>query len=350
MIFLKSPPQEGRIHWVEMVRGIGMFCIVFGHAIRGVGLAGKMVFAFHVPLFFFLSGYLFRDGASLWKDVICKRGKKLLVPYIVFGMLSILIYQLLGRLAADILGKDFYTFRESIAWLLYGFCKANAPLWFLPCLFLTNIILWICVKLYRSICSRGNGIRIICIVAPMILSTLFAGFYFRAFSFRWPWSLNTALCLFVFTWAGYALKEVNLSFFKKRWMIVPATVILAMGLFLALFVNDQVTYTDPYYGQLSVFYPAAAGIILGICWICLILDRCQVLEWIGQNTMPILLMHKFPLLFFQCVCPGVKSWLVSQPLIWGILVSILSIVMCRIADDVLRNLIPSAWNAFAKRS
>ena len=56
-----------RIRWIDAARGLAMCMIVFGHAIPG-GMVKQFFYSFHVPVFFFLSGLLFRGGRekSFW--------------------------------------------------------------------------------------------------------------------------------------------------------------------------------------------------------------------------------------------------------------------------------------------
>lgn len=44
---------------IDIAKGIGMICLVLGHLFIIGSDSFKMIFAFHMPLFFFLSGYLF---------------------------------------------------------------------------------------------------------------------------------------------------------------------------------------------------------------------------------------------------------------------------------------------------
>ncbi len=45
-----------RIEWVDIARGIGIILVILGHI--GIGKVGKFIYSFHIPLFFFLSGFL----------------------------------------------------------------------------------------------------------------------------------------------------------------------------------------------------------------------------------------------------------------------------------------------------
>ncbi|WP_442945177.1 acyltransferase family protein [Nostoc sp.] len=46
-----------RIEWIDCWKGLAIITVVVGHIIAPVS---KYIFWFHMPLFFFLSGYLYR--------------------------------------------------------------------------------------------------------------------------------------------------------------------------------------------------------------------------------------------------------------------------------------------------
>jgi len=58
-----------RLDWIDIAKGIGIILVVLGHTlvpqVRETGFAGFLwifIYNFHMPLFFFLSGYLFEKG------------------------------------------------------------------------------------------------------------------------------------------------------------------------------------------------------------------------------------------------------------------------------------------------
>ena len=47
-----------RIKWIDMLKGIGVIAVVVGHFYNNETLL-RIISSFHMPLFFFISGYLF---------------------------------------------------------------------------------------------------------------------------------------------------------------------------------------------------------------------------------------------------------------------------------------------------
>lgn len=64
-----------RLRYIDVGRGIGMMLVVLGHTVNPGSLLWKAIFAFHMPLFFMLSGYLYkqRDKATPLRCIFAKR-------------------------------------------------------------------------------------------------------------------------------------------------------------------------------------------------------------------------------------------------------------------------------------
>lgn len=48
-----------REQWADILKGIGAILVVIGHLVLYEGNAKVYIYSFHMPLFFFISGYLY---------------------------------------------------------------------------------------------------------------------------------------------------------------------------------------------------------------------------------------------------------------------------------------------------
>lgn len=183
-----------RISYVDIAKVLGMFFIVYGHTLRG-GEITTWIYTFHVPLFFFLSGVIFHEETLSIKTFLKKKGMALLVPFFVWALIST------GTFAGM---SSFISMQPTLQSsqtnplisILMGYCDANSPLWFLPCLFIVEILMLIIIKL-RS--HFGNGIYLTSIACSSLLCLM------------WPclaekevfWNINNAIFLFPFSMMGY---------------------------------------------------------------------------------------------------------------------------------------------------
>jgi len=71
---------DGRSAAVDLVRIVGVLAIVAGH-VWNDGAVRQWTYPWHVPLFFFISGYLWKSGRRLRTDA-ARRVQSLLIPYV----------------------------------------------------------------------------------------------------------------------------------------------------------------------------------------------------------------------------------------------------------------------------
>ena len=72
-----------RIEYLDIARGIGILLVVLGHNDFGAisPFFHQVIYSFHIPLFFFLSGY-FVNTALPFFDYFKKRFHSVLKPYL----------------------------------------------------------------------------------------------------------------------------------------------------------------------------------------------------------------------------------------------------------------------------
>jgi len=79
-----------RIQWIDITKGIAILAVVVGHTLGPYNgqFLGSLIFAFHMPIFFMLSGYLFKMHPISQE---AKRGAmNLLLPYLITGSLILI--------------------------------------------------------------------------------------------------------------------------------------------------------------------------------------------------------------------------------------------------------------------
>ena len=92
--------NENRIAWVDNLKAFGILAIFCGHMGSQIGRLYQFVFAFHVPLFFLVSGLFASKYEQLkFKDVVKKRMQQIVGPY--FFLVAINLCILIARETAD---------------------------------------------------------------------------------------------------------------------------------------------------------------------------------------------------------------------------------------------------------
>jgi fucose 4-O-acetylase-like acetyltransferase len=165
----EAKPSEGmnlRISWVDLAKGIGIILVVYGHVLRGInsahmGLSKKfftdsdtLVYGFHMPLFFLLSGLFVEKWVKKgFAKAVSQKALTLLVPYLMWsliqGAINVEMSSLTNsgmtwkQLFTDILVNPFGQF-----WFLYTIFILFVLYYGLRRVFSVSLILGISVAMY----------------------------------------------------------------------------------------------------------------------------------------------------------------------------------------------------------
>lgn len=166
---------------IDLVRVLGIAAIVAGH-VWTTGLPSDFLYAWHVPIFFILTGYLWTPGRSFGSEV-SKRTRALLVPY---GFWLLIVASIFA--AVQVLrGLPFPV--QQIRNALYGGTFAVRPFsafWFVTVLFLVAILYRVLEKLpaWAPWVIAGGGIAFVhAFGSTMAASPLSAALAFPCLTF-----------------------------------------------------------------------------------------------------------------------------------------------------------------------
>ncbi|WP_174508892.1 acyltransferase family protein [Klebsiella oxytoca] len=74
-------------NWADTTKGIGILLVIIGHTYGG--FSSKIIFLFHMPLFFFLSGMLLSEKPPI--PYFIKKSKRLIGSYLLYIIVLVLI-------------------------------------------------------------------------------------------------------------------------------------------------------------------------------------------------------------------------------------------------------------------
>lgn len=106
------PRPTSRIAWIDAARGIGIVLVVLGHVLGGLATAGlvaseqgaaagviRWIYAFHMPLFFFLSGTLLPHAPLAPWPFVGAKLRTVAYPYVVWSLVQAMLQSRAGALA-----------------------------------------------------------------------------------------------------------------------------------------------------------------------------------------------------------------------------------------------------------
>lgn len=193
-----APPSDtsaalARDAGIDLVRVLGLIAVVVGHVYATVPLVRELTYSWHMPVFFFLTGYLWnprRDLRSEWRA----RLKSLMLPYLVWVVILFAIYAVWAAVTPGSIDPG------RLGDALLGGANAGSPfvtLWFVSALFFVAL-------LFRAVCRLPAAAQWGAAVLGVAAGALFP----HALSDS-PLAIGMALPCLIFVVAGAAFQSVR---------------------------------------------------------------------------------------------------------------------------------------------
>lgn len=330
---MKDNLNTHRLAWVDTARAIGILFVVMGH--HRFHALYDYIYSFHMPLFFFLSGMMFRTNSSeTLRSFVLKRAQSLLIPYFVFSFILFGIWWFLGSYIDHSL-LEGSSITKNLLGIFYSqgqleFMRWGVEMWFLPCLFLTSILYF---RLAQLALAAQVMLVLFCAALGFMLPKLLP--------VRLPWSIDIALIAVGFFWLGHKLQAWIFSF---KLNLKNAAII-----FTALFINILFYYfhgarVDMYqaiYGELVSFYLSAFGGILFYVLLARCLPAIGFIAFLGANSLIIYMLHMRSLTVYNFLCHVFPFASINEHTISGTLaISIIQIVILLPAIFIINRFFP----------
>ena len=280
---------------IDTVKGIGIFLVVFGH-LNLQEPAQTIIYSFHIPLFFVVSGLLFRrENFRGGKEFLVRRLRSLIIPYLLFALATLAFYigvqflktgfndefvQFAGKYITQVFIAQYS--------MVYG---PNIPMWFVPCLFLTE-----CIYFYISSISN-KAMR--CILVVIIVAF---GWFTQSSFCRWdfsvlPWNFSGACFALGFYAIGNMFLQKYGVLLKERYKgmhgyfkVLLFTVLFAVLFFLAE-RNGHVSIGSRLFHNGFIFYATGMLGTALVLMTALLADHNRFLRYWGKNSFLIMATH-----------------------------------------------------------
>jgi len=359
---------------MDIARGLGICLVVLGHnqICQQGTLIYALIFGFHMPLFFFLSGYFHKNRDSL-KNEIQYRAKKLLLPYYCTAIAFILLKSLPDPIA-------FY--HQELRPILFGVLWGSGgrgnldrylfwpPLWFLTSLFLTQVSYGLISRI-----PYFNKLLILRIV--VCIASLYLGQYYLESGGSgyvqilgatlilsengYPLNLDLIPVTIFYYWMGvefhHQMKSSETDCSKKQCVIWALGAMLLYLSFQILRMNSSLQHFSGGVMDLNLrqYGPLLTSTMLAVCgvfavvYVCIYIEKYfwgnvgRVLCSLGKYSLPILIFHHFIQRKFSDIIPNSGFWYI--PFIAGI---IAPVILARVL--IARNRVLSGIYGVSPRS
>lgn len=296
--------KDRRLAWMDVAKGIGIFLVVYAHA---KGPFSQYIYLFHMPLFFFLSGFLYSPKGT-FREFLTKKVKSLYIPYVGWNIIIICIRLVprffRGEMTADLILYYLKRFGKILLTLDWEGDYLGAS-WFLGALFAVSLVYKI-----LDCCVREGKYKRIFITALFIMAGL-ASFYLELTYLR-----NRVIMLSMFYAVGYALRD---CWEDLEFCFCPIGAVASFVLLAWIGTTTRANLGSNEYTNVLLFLIAAClGTYLTVCvseMLCRlshpVFQRTeQMLTWWGKRSMDILLWQ---FVMFRLVS-AFQFWLEGEPI------------------------------------
>ena len=309
--------------YIDYLKGIAIFLVVLGHCwLRSDGIFW-LIYRFHMPLFFCISGYLFNKNKK-FKDFIKSKFKTLIIPYFIFFLISYIT-------TITILKHDMSIPEMLKNLILNGrYCSlvSNWAIWYLPLFFIVSNVFYFIAKIKNK--KIFIAILVICMLVSVPVNNILKSYVKDGFI---PFSIQVLPIGIFYMGVGYLIKtreKINIQFNKIQSFGV--CILFFLGLAVSINNSDQIINITTY------IYILASLMIMPFIIFITKNNSNKIITYIGRNSLIILGFHR---IILQCMKDYKLANFLKQYKIKGdlaaILVSILCVFIICIINEIIVN-------------
>ena len=269
---------------IDAAKGYGILLVFLGHLVYYDSPLFRVIFNFHMPLFFALSGMTFSPEKDADIKAIFKRlWNTIGIPFVFFTFLGTLICAITGRL----MQHSLMDWLRAGASFFHGDPYVGGSLWFLTCLAMVKLLFWIWIGKRRSIVQT-----IVVLMLAYVCGVLSGRYVHPKVLLGGPLMCFSVPMAFFFFAVGY---HCRCLLAKIRERAYPLVVMLSLLSFTVTVVLSLPFGTPnlaiPSFPSPCTFLPAA---LCGICAVlCLSVKSFPAVRFIGRYSLYYFLMERW---------------------------------------------------------
>lgn len=318
-----------RIEYLDIVRGIGILYMIFGH-ITYYEKFDHYIHAFHMPLFFFISGFFFHHYENLsWKEFMLKITKKLLVPYFLLGLLYSII--------DGVFFNGIYIIPKNII-TLFTINNNNFPIagafWYFTCAYFSSMIFF---GLRKNIKNE----YLLCFISFFIM--IVGIFFKRIIDIELYLSFIPAMVSVGFIELGYLTKKLKLleKYSIDNYIILIFIFIINLWCIMRTgYVNMRI---NVYPNVMLLLFNFVLAMIFYINIskkmeeLSFLKPLLRVIKEIGKYSIIYLIMNQFIILLIKTI--AFQLFLLnSNSLLYSIIVFLITVIINYLVAVIIRKL------------
>ncbi len=295
--------EKKRLDFLDIAKGIGIIFVLYSHS-SGFPIFGNAVVDFYMPLFFFVSGYVYKEGRTPAAN-IKRKLKQLIIPYAGYTLLLYAEHILIRLLKHELTKKTIFMPLLGAAYsraALYAdmsgenvefMLLSNGPMWFITAMAVASIIFYLLVDKFLE---NNRNMAVISVSLVAITAV------FTYCPYLLPWSVDTAFACALFMLMGAKLSRINYYSDDNKSRYSAVFVVIAALLYCVVteFVNPiNISIREYGYpgivGAMWFLSVAATGVVIFL-WICKHIEKFKwtgIFIMVGRHTFSIMALHIF---------------------------------------------------------
>ena len=272
-----------------------------------------------MPLYFVLSGIFFKTYSGLG-DFVRRKTNKILVPFLFFYILAYIAFYVAMWLVPELIRTDASGIFDVFTQRQYF----NGPIWFLICLFWTNIYFYLIHQYVNS--SVG---KLICVLLVSCVGLVLG----KNVIFL-PCMMDVAMSALPFFYFGYLLKKTKLlipnRFDKYNLLFAICLWIIVICMERLFDIGNLSFHYNRYHGIYLLDMITAICIVLSILYLCKVIKYLPIVSYCGRYSIILLCTHHMyyrPLIVINN--RFIPTYSVELSAVFTVVLCVISIPLCK---------------------
>lgn len=324
-----------RVDYIDIAKAIGITLVILGHINNYNESIKPYIYAFHMPLFFFLYGFSQNKkfiNENKLISIIYRRFKSLIIPYILWA----LIY-------AGITPKN-------ILFIMYGShislkTVSNSSLWYLPCFFI-SVSIYEIIKFVLNKTKVNEKIKYLFLAVIGLCMFIISLILPKFMNLGYLWGIDVALVGVFFIIIGlFSRMLIEIKEIKNIKLKYLSLFTVFLFIFTFLYKINKIDYVlmaENNYGNPIAFLISGVLGCYFVIMFSIFLDRIMkkriknYITFVGKNTLCIFAIQKIVI----SACTIIVKALNLPNIIAIIIILILTLTFSSVAIIFINKFIP----------
>lgn len=198
--------MQSRLIQFDILKSILIISVVIGHVLTNDNDMKTIIFWFHMPVFFMISGFFLKNVNDInvfkTREYYIDKIKKYVIPFLSYCIVCYIIF------------PDESIFKHIVRVLYAGnhnVVSATYPYWFINILFIALIV-------YNYISSKCNFWYKFLIISLLYIANYFI---FKFIKFNLPWSIELVGIVMAYLFIGDLFKKYSFRKWHLSILVVP---------------------------------------------------------------------------------------------------------------------------------